>query len=659
MRFLMKTVSELFTNTFFRIPDYQRGYAWKKEKQLPETWDDIEEILDSDNSGFQPHYMGTLFVERMKKIDIPETDRWAADGAVFYNVVDGQQRLTTISILLYVLLSIEKCSYADRSIDDLKKLYIYTSNFTGKSRVYHFAYSGEENDFLQGQIFDDKSLVSQVRPESAYDKNLREAKDFFCEKINEMSYEERNRIFRKITTALYFDVHEIEEGLDVQSVFETMNNRGKPLTVLEKLKNRLMYLTEKLHDNETSDKIRLRNKIRNAWGRIYTELARNPSKVLDEDDFLSAHLSLYRKPSEYVFSEKQTEEKVFKMFCNKAGRYRLTESEEKSPLEPDVNYEKIDHYVIDLSTFVSWWYQVNNTDNLLINKIYLLYSGKEIKLFLCALLRALDRANQPCNEDLKKVEKILFRNATPGVGVRDPRTFAAFARELYSDPTRLIEIRTTLDNDLRKPINVDAVVDGFSHLLSYVYNPTGYHRWSTLKYFLFEYENELYNKKYNQDAEKMLFEHYGNTQIEHILPKDETPFWINEINDFSSSFTTDDSRKLAIRVLKNTLGNLTILKDRKNASVSKNPWRDNLERGLTGKKTRFATGSFSEIEISHVDHWDKRAIYDRGKKLLDYLFVKLDAPGTILTEDQYKKALFYSVDLFNTGFVINHEHIDN
>ncbi len=656
----MKTVSELFNNTFFRIPDYQRGYAWKKEKQLPETWDDIEEILDTENNGFQPHYMGTLFVERMKRNDIPEPERWAADGAVFYNVVDGQQRLTTISILLYALLSLEKNSYMNRTIDDLKKLYLYETNATGKSRVYHFTYSGKENYYLQYQIFCDETLVSQVWTESAYDKNLREAKDFFYEKINGMSYEDRNMIFRKITTALYFDVHEIEEGLDVQSVFETMNNRGKPLTVLEKLKNRLMYLTEKLNNCETSDKIHLRDNIRTAWGCIYTELARNPNKVLDEDDFLSAHLSLCRKPSDYVFSEKQTEEKVFKMFCNRAERYRLNESEGMSPQEPGVDFEKIDRYVKDLSTFVSWWYQVNNTDNLLINKIYLLYSGKEIKIYLCALLRALDIVKQPCDNDLRMVEKILFRNATPGVGVRDPRTFATLARELYCDPQKLEGIRATLKEELSGPINVDAVVGGFSHLLgSYVNNPVGYYRWNALKYFLFEYENELYCKKYNQDTEKMLFKNYADTQIEHILPKDETPFWINEVKDFSSNFSTDDSRKLAIRVLKNTLGNLTILKDKKNTSVSKNPWSDDPTRRLTGKKTRYATGSFSEIELSKIEHWNKKTIYDRGKKLLDYLFIKLDASGTILSEDQYKKALFYSVELFDTGFMINHEHINN
>ena len=157
----------------------------------------------------------------------------------------------------------------------------------------------------------------------------------------------------------------------------------------------------------------------------------------------------------------------------------------------------------------------------------------------------------------------------------------------------------------------------------------------------------------------MLLKNYNDTQIEHILPKDETPFWVDEVNDFSSNFSTDDSRKLAIRVLKNTLGNLTILKDRKNISVSKNPWNDDPSRKLIGKKTRYATGSFSEIELSKADHWDKNTIYARGKKLLDYLFVKLDASGTTLTEEQYKKALFYSVELFDAGFMINHELIDN
>jgi uncharacterized protein with ParB-like and HNH nuclease domain len=127
----------------------------------------------------------------------------------------------------------------------------------------------------------------------------------------------------------------------VQAVFETMNNRGKKLSTLEKLKNRLIYLATKLSIQQGGIE-KLRKDINYAWGNIYTWLARNPKQVLDEDTFLSAHLSLYRKSDDYVFSEEMAEKKVFEMFCNKAEKYQ----------EDTVDYKKIACYILKLSELV-------------------------------------------------------------------------------------------------------------------------------------------------------------------------------------------------------------------------------------------------------------------------------------------------------------------
>lgn len=83
---------ELFNGKIFRIPDYQRGYAWE-EKQLQELWDDVEEIPE-ENGEFKKHYTGTIYLE---EIAAHENEKWLS-GVRFYDVVDGQQRLTTISI---------------------------------------------------------------------------------------------------------------------------------------------------------------------------------------------------------------------------------------------------------------------------------------------------------------------------------------------------------------------------------------------------------------------------------------------------------------------------------------------------------------------------------------------------------------------------------
>ena len=428
----MKTISEMFNNTYFRIPDYQRGYAWT-DKQLSEFWDDIEDLAEN-----QPHYTGTIFVEEMK--EVAPQDRWLFNaGNRFYSVVDGQQRLTTVSILLYELLKKESTEYNEVPVEKLIDQYIFTSNATGNSRVYHFSYlNNEQNDCLLHDIFEDKQIISQSFSLTAYDQNLLNAKNFFAEKISCLYKSQRDILFKKVSTALKFDFKVIDDCLDVQAVFETMNNRGKPLTVLEKLKNRLIYMSEKLNC-DFNDKQILRKNINDTWGLIYSELARNPENILDEDDFLAAHLSLYRQPTESVFSQEQAEIKIFQMFSNRPEQYK----------ETVVDFDKINHYVHDLAEFVSYWVKANNQENLLLQKIYLLDASKELKIYICSLFKAF--GDEMPNEDLRTLEKIVFRANTPHAWQgRNIRSFASLARDIYKNPEILQQKREELNEELKK-----------------------------------------------------------------------------------------------------------------------------------------------------------------------------------------------------------------
>ena len=631
----MLTLATLFKNVYFRIPDYQRGYAWQSDKQLQELWDDIDEIMEKSPGEYRPHYTGTIFVEEMKPEDIPPTERWMKDsGAMFYSVVDGQQRLTTISILLFELLKAETAEYNEIKIEKLREQYIVETNASGNSRVYHFSYLGEQNEYLLSCIFEDELIVENNKRQTAYTHNLLNAKHFFAKKIKSLTKADRDCLFKKVTTSLSFDLHKIDDNLDVQAVFETMNNRGKPLTILEKLKNRLIYLTEKLQA-EDSDKKNLRRNINNAWGRIYTELAKNPDNVLDEDDFLSAHLSLYRNPPEYVFSEKQTEIKIFQMFCNKADRFN----------EAQVDFNKINNYVRDLSNFVSYWVVVNNPENIWLKKIYLLETRKEVKIYICSLIKAISK--ESIESDLKILEKIIFRANTPcGWGGRDIRTFATLARELYASPEKLQEIRESLQKELMLPINITGLVDAFSGLFTYVRGNIGYHRWGALKYLLFEYEEYLHGKNFSHDEQKLFIGNYDTTEIEHIMPR-ELRYWQTESADFLTGFSVEQEQ-LAKNILLNTLGNLTILKEPKNSSVSNNPWLST--SNIKGKKERYASGSFSEILISQNDSWNKHTILARGKEILNFLLKEKLGVTEPLAEELITKALFCTNEYYQNGF---------
>lgn len=618
-------LSELFGQKIFRIPDYQRGYSWE-HKQLSELWDDIQEIPFKETE-FRPHYTGTIYVEASEPLD---SERWLS-GTTFFSVVDGQQRLTTISILLYELLKRSGAGYCNEESNDLKKAYLYKPNLTGESKIYRFSYSPSDRNqsYLLNKIFEDENIIFDQSHYNLYSKNLAYAKNFFAEKIGHIEHSEREILFRKITTALRFDFREIEKDLDVQAVFETMNNRGKSLSTLEKLKNRLMHLCEKL-PSPTEDRKNLRERINQSWGVIYGWLARNPENILDEDEFLSAHLSLLRTPKEAVFSEKLAEGKLFEMFCNRPEQYE----NEIGSKEEKVTFEKIQSYIQSLSSFAPKWYEVHNSKIKQLNKILLLNRGKEIRIFLTQLISHSLTVVQLI-ELLNKLEAIFFRNRIQGIGVIDERTFASWARELFRAEYTISEILERMDNLLRISVPTANMVQFFSGLYNYERGTKGFHRWGNLKYFLFEYEDYL-KKIFAETNDKVTLEDFESTTIEHIIPQHFIENWHEKVNEVSISLKTEHIHH-GVKVMLNTLGNLTILKNGKNSSLGNRSWEQ--------KRHRFQTGSYNEIQIARYEVWNRTSICNRGEEMLRFLVSKI--PGlalqsfdidTILYSDQKTKA---------------------
>jgi hypothetical protein len=593
---------ELFTQKVFRIPDYQRGYAWE-EKQLSELWDDLDEIT-SENGILKQHYTGTIFLE---EIDSLPEGKWLTSK--FYNIVDGQQRLTTIVILIFEMLKETESGYCERRKNELFEIFIAKKNLSETNEIYKFGYmdTNQNNKYLLKNIFEDNKIILETDCQNIYSKNLSNAKEYFSRRIKELTDEQKELLFQKIISALKFDIRTIEKDLDVQVVFETMNNRGKPLTVLEKLKNRLIYLTEKL-DVEPAERKILRNKINDAWGKIYSSLSQDPSQALDEDIFLSAHLSLYNDPQSNVFSEKLAEEKVFQMFCNKPEKY-----EEKS-----ISYQKIEDYIISLSDLAPIWHEIHHSIDL-VRKILLLNSSKEIKIFLAALFKNTEKCKNDRHFTLELLERLLFRNSIPGMWCTNIEyNMSHKAREFYKDEIGIPSLNNFLDDLIKGAVNQQSVINAFRNLFSYERGNKGFYRWWGLKYFLFEYEGKL-KKEYNETDNKISLVDFHNVQIEHIMPQAWQDFWKDEMEDFTKTIN-EDKKEQARKVLLNTLGNLTIL-GAKNQPLKNKSWNC--------KKDWFSTGSYNEIEVSKFNKWNYKSIQQRGRKMLKFLCEKVQDNFTL------------------------------
>lgn len=601
----------LFRGKMFRIPNYQRGYSWG-ERQLNELWDDITDIKRGADGKYINHYTGTIFLKAMSSSEIPKTEMWMDGEYDFYSVVDGQQRLTSIVLLMNELIALApEEGLGQDTREDLYKKFIYLTHKNGSLRCYKFLYDENNRAFLINKIFGDSSAILPPDHNNIYTNNLLFAKEFFSKKIKALreagGVESLEELYRKLQTALIFDERKIEKDLDVQAVFETMNNRGKPLTTLEKLKNRLVYLCNRFLDRD--EVFNLYSKINSAWSTIYTELARNPYAILDEDVFLSAFLSLYRKPESSTFSEQQAEKKVFEMFCNRASQYKKDVSESSENEEP-VDYKKIVNFIGKLSEFSRDWYEINNPKSDMVKRITLMNGTKEVKIFLATLNSAKVQHEAKSQECLTLTEKALFRSSIPGLNVISNWDIANFARDIYEDPANLSRVADDLRERLQRPCDQQAVIAGFKWLFGYTNGAKGYHRWSGLKYLLFSYENYLKEKVYNEYSSNVSWKDFYDVSIEHIMPQSWEAHWAKEMEDYREGIV-EDSKWRAFVILVNSIGNLTIIKGAKNSELQNDSWKD--------KKARYKTGNFNEQQVAGYEKWDQYSILDRGEHIIKFL----------------------------------------
>src|SRR5258706_29646 len=101
-----KSLDSLFKEKIFRIPDYQRGYAWQRE-QLKDFWEDLINLSDT-----RSHYTGVLTLKQVPAKEIKKRDKeyWLVEDHSYklYHIVDGQQRLTTFIIFLQAFVEFVK-----------------------------------------------------------------------------------------------------------------------------------------------------------------------------------------------------------------------------------------------------------------------------------------------------------------------------------------------------------------------------------------------------------------------------------------------------------------------------------------------------------------------------------------------------------------------
>lgn len=258
----------------YRIPRFQRDYSWGEDQ-----WEDLWlDILGTIKEGGEPaHYMGYLVLQ--------------SDNDKTFNVIDGQQRLTTLSIIVLAAMKnlqrlIDTGQDTERTrqrLEQLRQTYIgFLDPVTLVSRSKLTLNRNNEN-YYQTYIVPLGHLPQ--RGFRASEHLLRKAFEWFDKHVKEYSKGQPDegmvlaQLIETMSDRLFFTVIDVTDELNAYKVFETLNARGVRLSATDLLKN---YLFSILHrDDEHEHDM---NALENRWEAIVGRLGSE-----DFTDFLRTH----------------------------------------------------------------------------------------------------------------------------------------------------------------------------------------------------------------------------------------------------------------------------------------------------------------------------------------------------------------------------------
>lgn len=231
-----KSLREFFVDKKLTVPDYQRLYSWDK-RNWEDFWNDLVESISMK----VPHYYGTVTVKFLSQ-----------DSSELYNyeIIDGQQRITTFYLFSLALISTileRKLQRSNRMNIEYIELEIFKREFIKKGEVFKLELGNLNKEFFKQIVGKGcKDLINQELPFERSNQHLLECYKYFCERLAVLSDEDLKKMFDFVKSDKLFVVEFIVQSEDLAvRIFEVINDRGKPLTYLDKVKSVLMFASQK------------------------------------------------------------------------------------------------------------------------------------------------------------------------------------------------------------------------------------------------------------------------------------------------------------------------------------------------------------------------------------------------------------------------------
>jgi len=532
-----KTVRGIFDGTnYYRIPDYQRPYDWGDE-EIEQLWDDIYSAFESND---EYYFLGPVILAQTENGEL--------------EVVDGQQRLTTLTILFCILRDFHLKSLKGKEDEKLKNqiLNAIESMVDKKYRLRLITQAHYQNQFeqeiLEKIIFPKERLTKKEKEKPRF--KYMNAAALLKKKLDALNNKHGISQIKSITRYMFEHVVMItitcSSRVSAIKLFQTLNTRGLELSLADLTKSSLL---SRLADDKK------RAQFMTSWHEV-EKIAENNDELLTDLLTFYGYYLLASKPKRSLYEEFER-------------RFRLKDSNK---------------VIYEFKKFADYYDEILNMKS---KVIYSLRYLPDKVFWKTVLITAKDKEFSKFGALCEELRRLYYCYWVAGYTTAKTRDFSFKLIRLIKKGASLGEIKDEINRKMKE----DNVLKWIKEDLEYdVYGVT----WLKPLLILVEY---------GQTDESVFIEYSRNLHVDHILPEEweKKSYWKKRWSKEKADYWL------------HKLGNLTLLSGRKNIRASNEEFPKKRKiykgKGLDGTtsfeitKRIIKSSSWTEKEVRKRQRW--------------------------------------------------------
>lgn len=608
------SLSSIFSQSYFVIPDYQRDYAWKTS-HVNDLLEDIEFIYKQNKNNIDgekvDHYFGTIVLEERGSIEPTDFEDYTE-----FAIVDGQQRLATITIIISTIVEEMKNIISDNTNNNMEADINERSNNIRDSYIEYeniprLRLGGLAKDVYNEAVIDGQRIerITQESDLVETERRILDTKKATISKVSEWKnekggndenlatyYKFLKNIIRIITNRFEVNVKVVEDVDEAARMFKVINNRGRGLNLHDKVRSHLVYCASQSPDIKSED--------------IYTTFNNIVRNITIHDGFSDDDIDKLVRLHWAVFTSERSDTRSKRKGPTKIHR-RLSDLNYYSSVQRDNFEEFIQPYVKSLERFSKRYPYLTDRDKFAkkysnrfssennrlgktSKKIQLLFMRPAQTGTVPLLMASAEKFNVDSEEFyelVSELEKLVFRyslvmsNGHNGYS----NMLQSIANDLYwsdindnntekifnSDSQRYcgyqskeLGITKVINRIIEKRERIAPIEDVISEYLSeedildgeFTSGWGGIRNNEVVKYIMYEYERSL-RQKSGRLSLSPYHEFRQNFQVEHLVPKNA---------EVGHKLDNHEHNK-------NRIGNLSILSSEENNEKNNQPYINKYE----------------------------------------------------------------------------------